>query len=335
MKKVKKYLTKFSELVEFCKKEEFIYIQPHNFPDHDAIASAFGLKEIFNKFEIKSKIVYDGDIQRDSLKNLIKELNIKIKHIEDSTMKDHHKIIVVDGSKGNSNVTDFIGDEIGVIDHHSVKALEDIEFSDIRPGYGACSSIIFDYYKENNIEMSQNVATALMIGINVDTAMLTRKVHEKDLEAFVNCYTKADVEFVNFLLRNSIKTKDLEHYKYLLNNFEQREEMVFCYFPQGCDQNLLGILADFMLGLQEIRTVMLCADNSGKINISMRNEVRGINLAKIILELLEGIGLGGGHENMAGGIIFDSNDFDEEKIKGNYYKLMNSNYNRAGLRGTD
>lgn len=325
MKKIEKYLKNISELIEFCKKEDYIYIQPHNFPDHDAVASAFALQEFFKHFEIASKIVYDGEIQRDSLKQLIKELEIELFHINYSFMKDHHKIIVVDGSKGNSNVTDFVGDEIGVIDHHEVKALEDIEFSDIRSNYGACCSIIYDYYKEYNIELSKKVATALMIGINVDTAMLTRKVHEKDLFAFVNCYKNADTDFVNYHLRNSIKTKDLNFYKFLLENFTQFKHTVFCYFPDGCDQNLLGILSDFMLTIKEVNTVMLCAKNNGKINISMRNEKKGINLSKIILQLIDGIGLGGGHENMAGGIIFDYRDFNEESIKKKYFDLF-SNY---------
>lgn len=319
MKIVSRHFENIGELIELCKNEDFVYIQPHNFPDHDAIASAYGLKEFFSNFGIKSKIVYDGSIQRDTLKNLIKHLDIDIIHIDDSTMRNHHKIIVVDGSKGNSNVTDFIGDEIAVIDHHEVEVLEDIEFSDIRSDYGACSSIIYDYYREYNIEPSRKAATAFLIGINIDTAMLTRKVNQKDLDAFVNCYSKADIDFVNYQLRNIIKTRDLDYYKFLLNTYKMHNKKAFCYFPQGCDQNLLGILSDFMLSIQEIDTVMLCAKNNDRINISMRNEKKGINLSKIILDLLKNIGLGGGHENMAGGIIFESENFNEQNFMTNFF----------------
>lgn len=332
MKKVKKYLNNISELIEFCKSEEYVYIQPHNFPDHDAIASAFGLQYLFEQVGIKSKIVYDGEIQRDSLKDLIEKLKIELTHIDNSMMKNNHKIILVDGSKGNSNVTDFIGNEIGVIDHHSVDVLEDIEYSDIRSSYGACSSIIYDYFRECNIPMSEDVATALIIGINIDTAMLTRKVHSKDLEAFVNCYHLANMEYVNYHLRNSIKASDLDYYRILLNNFVRRDNMVFCYFEEGCPQNLLGILSDFMMGLQEINTVMLCAKNNEKINISMRNEIREVNLSKVIIDLLEGIGLGGGHENMAGGIIFDKKDFNEEIIKNSFFDKLEEEYNKIGYK---
>jgi nanoRNase/pAp phosphatase (c-di-AMP/oligoRNAs hydrolase) len=329
MKIVNKHFESIGELIELCKLEDYVYIQPHNFPDHDAIASAYGLQEFFLHFGIKSKIVYDGTIQRDTLKALIEKLEIEIIHIDRSTMKNHHKIIVVDGSKGNSNVTDFIGDEIAVIDHHEVEVLEEIEFSDIRSDYGACSSIIYDYYKEYGISPSSKVATALIIGINVDTAMLTRKVNQKDLDAFVGCYNNADMEFVNYQLRSMIKINDLNYYKFLLDSYKIEEKRVFCYFPQGCDQNLLGILSDFMLSVQEVDTVLLCAKNNERINLSMRNAVKGLNLSKIILELLKNIGLGGGHENMAGGIIFNTDNFEEDKFMKRYFeklKIYNQEY---------
>ena len=44
--------------------------------------------------------------------------------------------------------TDLIGDEVGVIDHHNVLSPDDVEFSDIRPDYGACATIVWSYFNE-------------------------------------------------------------------------------------------------------------------------------------------------------------------------------------------
>ena len=41
------------DLIKLCEGRE-IYIQTHNFPDPDAIASAYGLKQLLNCFNIKS-----------------------------------------------------------------------------------------------------------------------------------------------------------------------------------------------------------------------------------------------------------------------------------------
>ncbi|HRX15163.1 MAG TPA: DHHA1 domain-containing protein [Spirochaetota bacterium] len=310
------------ELIDILKKEDTVFIQPHNYPDHDGVASAFGLQSLFKFFDIKSHLVYEGEIQRDSLKQMIDSLDIEIHHISEYNMNEQHKIVVVDGCKGNKNVTDLIGDEIAVIDHHLVKSPEDVPLSDIRPDYGACASIISSYYDLLNIDIPQKSATALIIGIVMDTALLTRGTSEQDVSSYSNLYSKADMRLVNSILRNFIQIKDLHFYKEAINNVQIKKEVAFCHFPNGCNQNLLGILGDFFLALQEIDFVILSANNGGLINFSLRNERDDWNAAAIIQEVLKGIGFGGGHADMAGGIIPDSRNFSEEKIKNLFYSSL-------------
>ena len=58
-------------LINSLKTEDFVFIQTHNFPDHDAVASAFALQRLFENFGIIGKIIYEGDLQRDSLAKMI------------------------------------------------------------------------------------------------------------------------------------------------------------------------------------------------------------------------------------------------------------------------
>ena len=51
------------QLVELLRGHR-TYIQTHNFPDPDAIASAFGLQHFLNYHGIKADICYDGKIER-------------------------------------------------------------------------------------------------------------------------------------------------------------------------------------------------------------------------------------------------------------------------------
>lgn len=311
-----------TELINLLQKENHIYIQTHNYPDHDAVASAFALQEFLKHFSIKSHLVFDGDIQRESLMNMISSLKIEIEHIDKYKMLTDDKIVIVDGCKGNKNVTDLIGDEIAVIDHHQVDKAEDVPFNDIRPEYGACSSIIFSYFHEHDIPIPQNVASALLIGINMDTSLLTRGVSEYDIYAYSALYTISDVRLVNSVLRNFIQQKDLEFYKEAIDNVIIRNAVAYCYFEDGCNQNMLGILGDFFLALKEVDFVILLAKNNGKINFSLRNESPGWNCSKIIQEALKGIGFGGGHSDMAGGIINDISIFDERKVYNSFMKLL-------------
>lgn len=305
---------KFTDLLETLKKEEYIFIQTHNFPDHDAVASAFALQHLLGELGVKSRLIYEGDIQRDSLVQMIDELGIDIRHCEDHCLTDQHKIIIVDGCKGNKNVTDLIGDEVGVIDHHQVEKPDDVPFADIRPGYGACSTIMFSYYRDFGAAIPRSVATALMIGINMDTALLTRGVSKFDIEAYADMYDLSDIRLQNSILRNYIQTKDLHFYRHAIDNVRIADEIAFCYFPGGCNQNLLGILGDFFLALEEVEFVILCANNGGSINFSLRSEKGGWNAARAIQSILEGIGFGGGHADLAGGIIPAGRVFDPDEI---------------------
>ena len=121
--------------------------------------------------------------------------------------------------------------------------------------------------------------------------------------------------------RNFSTFKDLKHYALLIDNLETKDNVAFCYFPDGCSINTLGILADFVLALEEIDLVVLCAKNIGKINFSSRNEAPEWNSSLIVQELLKGIGSGGGHCHMAGGTVLDAHLFDPVKVRDKLLKL--------------
>ncbi len=102
-----------------------------------------------------------------------------------------------------------------------------------------------------NGEISKDVATALLIGINMDTALLTRGVSQKDVDAYSRLFACADIRMVNSILRNFIKIEDLNFYRQALDSLQVYKNFGFCYFKGGCSENLLGILGDFFLALDE------------------------------------------------------------------------------------
>ena len=111
-------MSKFCNIIENITSKH-VYIQTHNFPDADAIASAFGLSVLLEKYGIISSICYRGQIERYSTNELVNSLGIKMINIEE--LKDinrNDEVILVDSQKGNSNIITTKGDEIICIDHH-------------------------------------------------------------------------------------------------------------------------------------------------------------------------------------------------------------------------
>jgi len=300
------------DLIECTKNYKKVYIQTHNFPDHDALAAAFGFKYLLCAFGIDSQIVYGGDITRVSLINMVKKFDMRPLEISAAEDREDCAVIMIDGCRGNKNMQNLLKAKlIGVIDHHDTSRIEGIPHIDIRPDYGSCSTIIFTYFEFLDIEIPKDVATALMIGLCVDTAILMRNIVENDVRAYFQLFSKADNAFVQCMVRNYIEVKDLAHYKYAIENVIIENETAFCYFKNGCSQNLLGIMADFFLALEEVTFVVLCAFSDGRIAFSLRSENKKWNAADIIQAMLAGRGFGGGHYNMAGGVMnCPNNDFD-------------------------
>ncbi|OQY35989.1 MAG: hypothetical protein B6229_10935 [Spirochaetaceae bacterium 4572_7] len=280
-----------------CKKN--IFIQTHDFPDPDAIASAYGLQNFLNINNIASKIVYSGIIQRDALKLMISKLNIEIFNSSDIEIKKDDFIIIVDGCKGSGNVTDLPGFEIAVIDHHIVKSPDDVPF--------------LEYHSNIALNIPKNVATALMIGISRDTDLLTRKVTQNDINAYNYLYKYADNNIVNSLLRNNIQLSDLSYFSQAISNLKTKGIISWLYFENDCDTNLMGILGDFILSAQEIELSIIFVKNGTTISISIRNENLDWNASEIIQHITAGIGTGGGHKEMAGGVIYSADNFSLEK----------------------
>ena len=299
-----------------------VFVQTHDFPDHDAIASAFGMQGVLGLAGVPTRIVYGGDLQRDSLRRMIRDLGIEALSAGSVVMGASDPVVIVDGCKGSKNVTDLPGDELAVIDHHQVTSPDNVPFVDIRPEMGACATLIHGYWGEAGEEIPAPVATALMIGINMDTALMTRQVSRTDIEAYADLYTRADIRLENSILRNSIQTKDLAFYRHALDNVQITDGVAFCWFPDGCNQNLLGILGDFFISLEEAEFVALCARNTDVINVSARSQKEGWNASQIVQAALSGIGFGGGHGDMAGGIIRELDGIDGPILHARFLRAL-------------
>ena len=78
-----------------------LYIQTHNFPDPDAIASAFGLQYFFRHFGIESSLIYDGSIDRSALFKMIELMGIEFTAAQQvSDMLENDYIVTVDIDDG-------------------------------------------------------------------------------------------------------------------------------------------------------------------------------------------------------------------------------------------
>lgn len=113
-------MTKLEEIIS-CIKGNSVYVQMHNFPDPDAIASAYGMKYLLRAEGIDAQIVYKGSIENTVTAKMVKLLNIDILEVKSAWELDcNREVIIVDAQNGNANIIDMHSDKTICIDHHPV-----------------------------------------------------------------------------------------------------------------------------------------------------------------------------------------------------------------------
>jgi nanoRNase/pAp phosphatase (c-di-AMP/oligoRNAs hydrolase) len=282
-----------------------VVIQTHDYPDHDAAAAAFALSELLKTRGFDASIFYRGSINSHSLKTMIAELGISLTRVEVMAPAEYRPLpcVIVDGNPVNTNARPVTDNLFGVVDHHANAGAPQCPFIDIRAGIGSCAAITAGYWEEAGLLPGRNVATALLMGIEMDTDFITRRVSRDDINAFHRLFFAGDWEFSVRVLKASLSTKDLPAFHRAVVNSRIRGPLLFALITVDTTQEVISILADFFLRFREV-TVTVLVENQGDVHhVSVRSRDPAVSAAEIIKEALRGIGEGGGHDYMAGGLI--------------------------------
>ena len=208
----------------------------------------------------------------------------------------------MDAQKKGGNIKDFVGIEFACIDHHPVFSTETYLYEDIRL-VGSCATLIADYYKELNVPMNSNVATALLYGMRMDTMQFSRGVTELDIEMFAFLFSRADHRKLEYMEKNNLEFRDLRAYGAAIENIELYDKLGFASIPFSCPNALIAIVSDFILSLDEVQIAIIYSMREDGVKFSIRSELAQIHAGKMANQAMEGIGNGGGHAGMAGGLI--------------------------------
>lgn len=300
-------MSKLNELIDLCQGHP-VYIQTHNFPDPDAIASAYGLQKLLGMYGVESILCYDGRIDKLSASKMLETFNIQMLPYESlvSDMKETDCVICVDTQKHAGNVTDFVGDEIACIDHHPTFVPIEYGYQDIRIT-GACATLIAEYFFLSGKELDTDTATALLYGIKMDTLQFTRGVTELDIAMFGFLFPRCNQEKLTDLERNNMEFADLKAYGAAIESIELYDRAGFSCIPFSCPDALIAILSDFILALIEVEVAVVFSFREDGVKLSVRSEDLNVHAGNLLHEALKDIGSGGGHASMGGGFIHKDN----------------------------
>lgn len=175
---------KLVELLEKHRGEKHLVIL-HEYPDPDAISSAFAHQLISAEYGIETDIIYKGKISHSQNIALVRLLGINlISYCGDLDLTQYQGAVFLDnqGTTVNGIVKEL--DSVGVpilivVDHHEPQSNLNVEFSDIQK-IGSTATIYTHYIEQGLLSLQDKhqekvaIATALLHGILSDTAGFTR-----------------------------------------------------------------------------------------------------------------------------------------------------------------
>ena len=281
-----------------------VIIQTHDFPDPDAIASACALKELLSYKGIPSEVMYFGKIEKINIKMILDMFDLDVKDAkEQKDLSADDYVVTVDGQKNNSNFTNLIGNEVACIDHHPF--VTDHQYAFIRHEItGACASIITHWIMEEHMPVSKELATLLLYGIKMDTRNFSAGVTHYDITAFDFLNGIADIGQISHLDNSVLELSDLRAYGAAIESISIYDNVGFSYIPFSCPDGLIASVCEFILSLSSVQMAVVYAERNGGLKFSVRSEVPELNAGKLLHIALKGIGNGGGHMSMAGGLVY-------------------------------
>ncbi len=293
-----------------------VLIQTHDFPDHDAVAAAYGLQQLLLRFNFHPQIFYRGIIQSHSLWSMITELDITLTRVNDLVPENLINVpcVLVDGNPNNTNARPINHNLFGVVDHHANSAAPECPFVDIRTSYGSCATVVADYWEEAGLLPNKDTATALLMGIEMDTDFLTRRTSPSDFDALHRLFFRADWQFGTQAIKSSLSIKDIPIFKMAASNAKIQDSLFFTTLTAETSKELVSILADFFLRLREISVSVIIENQPTRRHVSVRSKSDSISAAVVIRRALLRIGSGGGHDYMAGGDIDPSIEISDEAL---------------------
>ena len=256
--------------------ENKILIFGHKNPDTDTICSAL-VKEILNKKKgcEKSKAVRLGNLKKET-QYALKYLGLEEPELIEK-VEEGQEVILVDHNEFNQSVEGIEKAKIlEVVDHHRISNFETSEplYYTARP-FGCTSTILFEEFKQNNIEIEKIEAVLMASAIISDTLLLkSPTTTEHDRKALEELGKIADINIEEYGLEMLKAGTDLDDFS---------EEELINLDAKSLDKNGTKFV------IAQVNTVSIedVLKRKEKLEVAMNKEIEEKGLSLFVLAITD------------------------------------------------
>ena len=278
--------TMLTELLEAHRGEHHLIV-PQDFPDPDAISSAYTHQLISSLFDVGVDIYNAGEVSHQQNIALVKLLGIDLIRFDNTqNLAGYDGAIFVDnqGTTARALTQAIEATQIpvlAVIDHHELQDRLKPEFSDIRRT-GATATIYVHYLQNLDIPLDKSkkeyviAATSLMHGILTDTkSFVYAKEEDFGAAAFLSAYQDAGLLEQIMNQARSKQTMETIHRALEGRVIAESYSIAGIGYLRISDRDAIPQTADFLLSEENVHTaivygIVMDGDGQEKLIGSMR-----------------------------------------------------------------
>ncbi len=265
--------------------------------DPDAIACAMAVKRLLWRKVAGITISNINVIKRPDNLAMIRLLGVNLVHVDEIDENEFSKTVIVDSQPDHNEAFARFRHDV-IIDHHPDTGV-DAPFLDIRPNYGAATSIMTEYLRAAKIKPSAKLATGMFLAIKTDTGNFKQQTQIEDIKAFQFLFKFANIHLARKIEQAELRLDFLKYFKTALQNRLIRKGKVFVHLGTVVNPDVCVLIADFFMRVNSVTWSIISGVYEKKLIIIFRNDGIRRNAGKTAQKSFGLFGSAGGHKSMA------------------------------------
>lgn len=254
-------------------KHERQIIILQDFPDPDALSSAWTYQLIAQQYDIKCDITYAGTLSHQENIALVKltslpAIRTPLQSFKNRDLSSYKGYVLIDNQGTTSTLVHEVQEAgiplIAIVDHHNLQDDLKSEFADIRPSVRATATIFTQYLQSGLLQLDSsmsehvNCATALMHGLHSDTNKLMQ-AKEEDFMAAAYLSRFYDGQLLNTILLATRSKRVMDVIERSLRNriVQNNFSIAGVGYLRYDDRDAIPQAADFLVTEDNVHTAVV------------------------------------------------------------------------------
>jgi nanoRNase/pAp phosphatase (c-di-AMP/oligoRNAs hydrolase) len=265
-------LEEFQQMLERHQGEKHAIVL-QDFPDPDALSSAWVYRLIAQRYDIQCEIIYAGTLSHQENIALVKLTGLPLQRwtpqvIKTKDLSTYRGAVLIDNQGTTSHLMPLLRQAkmpiVAVIDHHSLQDDLDAEYVDIRTHTRATATILTQYIQGGLLKLDSTIndhvkcATALMHGVRSDTGSLMQ-AQEEDFLAAAYLSRFYDAQLLKAVLQSSRSRPVMEVIERSLKNriVQNSFSIAGVGYLRYDDRDAIPQAADFLVTEENVHTALV------------------------------------------------------------------------------